>query len=150
MLDKFSDKWSIWGLFFKVEAEITVNSLDGMAEEWMNVFHFTNTNDDGGKIPALYINKNGYFHLYACGSDLTQFNFKLGKKYHIVLQQYQFDDNVIAEIKINGMTIKVTENNQAQSLMGVKLYISDPWHPVAFTSKYGFLENFKVTKYSKY
>ena len=150
LAEKFSDYWSYWGLFFKVEAEITVNFLDN--NEWLNVFHFTYGGDNhvnGYRIPALFINNDKYFYLCVAGFYKTQFNFELGQKYHIVFQQYQLEEKVISEVRIDGEIVGSEENDVAKSFPGMKLYISDPWWP-AFTSNYGLLENFKITKYSKY
>ena len=147
-LEKFSDYWLEWGLLFKVEADITVNSL--ASAQWLNVFHFTiggNFGDswNGNRIPALFID-NIDKNLHLCFTGQFNFNFDLGQKYHILFQQYIFADKVIAEIKIDGNIINSTENNQAKIFPGVKLYIANPWYE-AFTSNYGLLENFKITKY---
>ena len=161
ILEKFSDKWSSWGLYFKVEAEITVNSLFTPPFlppfTWLNVFHFTyngneNVNGTSGyRIPALFVHKDQYFEIYTANDTFypTLFNFEFGKKYHIVLQQYQLEDKVIEEVKIDGNIISSRENIQPKSFPGMKLYISDPWHP-PFISNYGLLENLKVTKYAQF
>ena len=146
-LQKFSDKWSCWGLFFKVEAEITVNS---QYNDWMSVFHFTNNGDQnvqGSRIPAIYIKTNQFFITSDGAFYDALFTFEFEKKYHIVIQQYPVEDKVFAEIKINGEIIHSRENNVAKSFLGVKVYISNPWYQ-AFTSDYGLLENLKITRYS--
>ena len=149
ILEKFSDKWSCWGLFFKVEVEITVNSLVGNG--YWNVFHFTWNGDDGVngyRQPALFVTKENFYLSIAAVNGAT-FDYELGQKYHIVFQQYQLEDKVMAEVKIDGEIIVSEENKLAKSFPGTRLYISDPWWP-SFTSNYGSIENFEITKYSQF
>ena len=76
----------------------------------------------------------------------TRFNFDLGKKYHIKIQQFKDnqDEDTILKIEVNGKIIFLGKNTTPSEFNNVKVYVSDPWlYP--FTSEYGKLENLKYT-----
>ena len=137
----------IWGYLFRVEADITVNGKP--TEEWTSVFHLTIDGDNsnyGDRIPAVFINKDGYFHITSAvngnRNHHKDFYFDYGRKYHLVIQQVEEDDKILYKIEVNGELIESIENKNAQTFRDVKIYFSDPWFNI-FTSDIGLLENIK-------
>jgi hypothetical protein len=61
--DKLSQEYQNWGDEYSIEFDIVVTILPNA--QWLNVFRFTATNENygspGDRIPALFINKAGYF-----------------------------------------------------------------------------------------
>ena len=137
----------IWGYLFRVEADITVNGKP--TEEWTSVFHLTIDGDNsnyGDRIPAVFINKDGYFHITSAvngnRNHHKDFYFDYGRKCHLVIQQVVEDDKILYKIEVNGELIESIENENAQTFRDVKIYFSDPWFNI-FTSDIGLLENIK-------
>ena len=139
-----------WGSIFTVEADITVTKLP--SSNWANIFHFTinkNIGNNGDRIPVVLANKDKYFYI---STDLNgkvdkgtlKFNYDIGKKYHLKIEQFQKDDKVMYQVMINGKTEYSAENTDPKDFENVKVFASDPWHD-AFTSEYGILENFKYS-----
>ena len=123
-----------WGLLYTVEFEITVTNA---GSGWTNVFHFTandNYGDYGDRIPALFINSDGYFHICSAvngNHDFCQnYDFEIGKMYHIIIQQYKGYDGLSYwfEIIVDGELKFQIENTQPKSFSSVTLYTSDPWY----------------------
>ena len=142
-------KYPIWGQYYRVEAEITMYDLPNAT--WLNVFHFTE-NDNccqlGHRIPALMIHQDGYFHICSGVNDIGDYcfdyNFKIGNKYHIVIQQKPENyEAVIYKIIVNNQIIHKVQNIQLKEYTDVHVYVSDPWHS-PFSSEYGLLENFSI------
>ena len=141
--------YSEWGHFYRVEFDITVNVIP---ENWLNVFHFTKSNnnikDYGDRAPAFWIRKDGYFYVASAVSGdknhWFDFQFELGKKYHVLIRQFEdHDEKVIYEIEIDNEVKHSVPNNQALDFTNVILYVSDPWHD-PFSSDYGILENLNL------
>lgn len=141
----------IWGRFYTVEADITVTKIPD--DSWTNVFHFTkgeNLANYGDRIPSVWINK-GAEHFYIASAvsgnkDYKKtFDFDVGKKYHLKIQQIQSGNKIIYEVLVDGNTIHSGENTNPKDFENVKVYVSDPWHD-AFTLEYGVLENFKYSR----
>ena len=144
------DYYPLWSNVYRVEADITVIALPKREE--LNVFHFTQSNsccNMGDRIPAVFVNKAGYFDISSGvnnnGNYIFQYNFTLGKKYHIAIQQYlQIGKNFIYRIEVNGQSVHTAQNYQPNNYTDVKVYASDPWN-IPLSSEYGLLENFKIS-----
>ena len=147
-----------WGKVFTIEFDITVNELfsySSMTETWINVFHFTekcNKENDGDRIPALFIhndNGKGKFLVssYVEGQIKNKdFEFVLGEKYQIKIQQFKDEDNgkFWYQIVSNDEVIEKIENSNPKSYPKVKLYRSSPWL-TPFFSDLGSICNVKIT-----
>ena len=139
-----------WGRLFTVEFDIIVTSH---VSGWTNVFHFTaegNKDNYGDRIPALYIdniNNQGYFHICSAINGnpnyRKNFDFELGKQYHISIKQFMDSGINWFEIIIDGESLFKIKNTQPKSFSSVKLYGSDPWYN-SFTSDLGKICNFKI------
>ena len=139
-----------WGRLYTVEADITVKKIP--TTTWTNIFHFTIKDNHvklGDRIPAVWINKAGYFHISSAVNGnrnfVKDFNFDVGEKYHMKIQQFQRDNKIIYEVLINGKPIHSGENTDPKDFENVKVYVSDPWYN-PFSSEYGVLENFKYSR----
>ena len=144
------DYYPLWSNIYRVEADITVIALPKREE--LNVFHFTQSSaccNMGDRIPAVYVNNAGYFDISSGvnnnGNYKFKYNFTLGKKYHIAIQQYlQIGKNFIYRIEVNGQIVHTVQNYQPNNYTDVKVYASDPWN-IPLSSEYGLLENFKIS-----
>ena len=60
---ELAEEYQNWGDEYSIEFDIVVTTLPNA--QWLNVFRFTATNDNfgspGDRIPALFVNKAGYF-----------------------------------------------------------------------------------------
>ena len=138
-----------WGDLFKIEFSIKVTKLP--TTTWTNVFHFTAHGNDvtryGDRIPALYINKGGFFHVCSAVSGNKNYcknvNFVLGKEYQMTIQQLKVLGKFWYEIIMDSASILKIENSQAQRFSNVKMYTSDPWYP-SFTSDLGSITNIRA------
>ena len=108
------DEFQNWGDEFNIEFSIKVTQLP--SETWTNVFHFTadgNYDNYGDRIPALYINKDGYFQICSAVGNFqnycTKINFVVGKQYQMTIIQWR-NRNLKCwyEITINGTNKRVT------------------------------------------
>ena len=142
-----------WGRLYTVEADITVNKLPSASAVWANIFHFTinkNIGTNGDRIPLVLVNKDKYFYI---STDLNgkvdkgtlKFNYDIGKKYHLKIEQFQKDGKIMYQVMINGKTEYSAENTDPKDFENVKVFASDPWF-TSFTSEYGILENFKYSR----
>ena len=136
-----------WGLLYTVEFEITVTNA---GSGWTNVFHFTANDNNyayGDRIPALFINSDGYFHICSAVNGnknfCQNFDFEIGKQYQIIIKQSIVGGKYWYEILIDGESKFQIENTQPQSFSSVKLYTSDPWYN-SFTSDFGSICNVKI------
>ena len=138
-----------WGDLFKIEFGIKVTKKTPSG--WTNVFHFTANGGDcskyGDRIPAFWINSNGYFHICSAVNGnrnyCKNFNFVLGKHYQVTIKQQILIGNYWYEIVINGVSILKIENKKAKRFSSVKLYASDPWyHP--FSSDLGRISHIQI------
>ena len=143
-----------WGNVYKVEADITVNKMPSI--EWTNVFDFSQNGDFdvyGDRIPAVFINKAGHFHICSGVNGNKNFckdvPFDLRKKYNLKIQQIKENGKTIYEIKINGKIILSTVNTKPMDFDNVKVYVSDPWYN-AFTANIGILSNFQYSSGHSY
>ena len=132
---------------YTVEFDIIITNA---GSGWTNVFHFTangNGPDYGDRIPALWINSDGYFYISSAingHNDSAQNNdFELGKRYQITIQQFIASGTYWYQIIIDGESMLMIENTQPQSFSSVRLYTSDPWYP-SFTSDLGSICNVKI------
>ena len=143
-----------WGDIYSIEFDVVVTKLN---ENWMNVFHFTATNenccDNGDRVPALFINKAGYFHFTTSlndnGNYWKDFTFVLGKTYHVIIQQSKEDNKYWYEIIIDGDSLLREENKSPKTYSTVDLYTSDPWHD-PFSSDFGNVYNLKIQQGGKF
>ena len=138
-----------WGDLFNIEFGIKVTKKP--THVWTNVFHFTargNGHKYGDRIPAFWINRNGYFHICSAISGnlnyCKNFNFVLGKHYQVTIkQQLKEFGKYWYEIVIDSVSILKTENKQAKRFSSVKLYASDPWYN-PFTSNLGIISHIQI------
>ena len=140
-----------WGNLFKVEFDIKITKWPSSV--WTNVFHFTaksNCRYYGDRIPALWINRRGYFHVCSAVNGnknyCKNFNFLLGKQYQVTIQQLKESGNYYYEIIIDGVSILKILNKQAKRFSNVKLYGSDPWYN-PFTSDLGSISHIKTQQF---
>ena len=145
-----------WGNSFSVEFDIQVTKLS--SGDWQNVFHFTASNQEfgenhGDRIPALWINKAGFFLIVSSlndnGNYYTNVDFQLGKTYQFTIQQIKKDGKYWYEIIIDGNSTLKLENNNPLNFSSVYLYASDPWFE-SFTSEFGSICNIKIRFGGKY
>ena len=146
---KLNEQYQNWGNVFSIEFDIMITKLP--ISEWMNVFHFTGTNGNccgiGDRIPALFINKAGYFHFTMAinnnGNYQKNIDFELGKTYHVTIQQSIIGDKFWYEILINDESKLKLENSNPKTFSSVHLYTSDSWYE-SFTSDFGTVCNLKI------
>ena len=149
LLKEFED----WGPYFKVEADITVNKAT--PAECCNVFHFTandnNCCDHGDRIPFLFINEAGHFHVSSSvngnGNYYQNYEYELGKKYHMVIQQCFENGELVYKIMMDDEVFLSEVNSNPLTFELVKLYAGQPWKD-HFDAEYGSLENLKVSNCS--
>ena len=143
-----------WGDIYSIEFDIVVTKLN---DDWMNVFHFTGTNknygDHGDRVPALFINKAGYFHFVTSLNDNANydksFHSELGRTYHVTIQQSKEGNKYWYEIVLDSGSILREQNMNPQTYSTVKLYTSDPWHD-PFSSDFGNVCNVKIQQGGKF
>ena len=133
-----------WDETYSVKFEILVKKLP--TSEWMNVFHFTATNDNccrtGDRIPAVWIHKDGYFHI--CTSLNGDHNkcesvgFELEKTYQVIIKQVRVGTKYWYEIIVDGVSNFKAENKNPLKFSTVSLYGSDSWYD-SFTTEFGSL-----------
>ena len=138
-----------WGDVFSIEFDIVVNKLP--RDEWMNVFHFTATNDNccnnGDRIHAFWVNRGGYFYIISSvnneGNYQKLVNFVLGKIYRVTIRQVKEGSKYFYEIIVDGKSELRTENRNPKSYPTVRLYRSDPWYD-NFSPEFGSICNVKI------
>ena len=137
-----------WGDLFKIEFSIKVTKLP--TTTWANVFHFTAHGNHlryGDRIPALWINKGGFFYVCSAVSGNNNYcknvNFVLGKEYQVTIQQLKESGKYWYEIIIDNVSKLKIENSQAKRFSSVKMYASDPWHN-SFPSDLGSISNIRA------
>ena len=137
-----------WGDLFKINFGIKITKMP--TSVWTNVFHFTAHSDNnkyGDRIPAMWINSHGYFHVCSAVNGnknyYKNFNFVLGKQYQVTIQQLKKSGKFWYEIIIDGISILKLENKQAKRFSNVKLYTSDPWY-YPFTSNLGTISHIQI------
>ena len=138
-----------WGRLFTVEFDLTITNA---GSGWTNVFHFTANVDQGhygDRIPALWIHSAGYFHISSSfngGNYYQNFDFELGKMYHIIIQQYKgLTDDYWFEIIIDDESKFKIQNKFQRSFSNVKFYASNPWLD-PFSSEFGSIGNMTIGK----
>ena len=141
-----------WGAQFKIEFSITVTKTPSSTSGDASIFHFTGTGEnccnEGDRIPAMWINRDGYFHIASSvngnGNYYKNFDFELNNVYQITIQQLKDSSGLYwYEIIIDGVSKEKTENKQVTTYPSVKVYASNPWID-SFTSDLGIISNFKV------
>jgi len=98
----------------------------------------------GGRIPAVFVNKNKYFSIsyHVNGNTHYQhYNYELNTEYHIEISQ-QMKAEAVYSIKVNGETFHEIVNKKPLKFKDVKLYLSDPWHDTF--APFGNLSNLKI------
>ena len=151
-LTKGNHVWSTsdWSDEFKVEFDVVVNK--DLSDTWNSLFHVTTGENTGygGRIPAVFVNKNKYFSIcyHVNGNTNYQhYNYELNTEYHIEMSQ-QMKAEAVYSIKVNGETFHEIVNKKPLKFKDVKLYLSDPWHETFAPS--GNLSNLKIITLSKY
>ena len=89
-----------WGKYFELSLNIWVDSFSGNDDGWSELLRFTATEKDccapGDRIPALFVNSNGYIQLISqVGTDGNFFKnvfIKLKKWIKIEIKQYPTGD----------------------------------------------------------
>ena len=140
-----------WDETYSVKFEILVKKLP--TSEWMNVFHFTATNDNccrtGDRIPAVWIHKDGYFHICTSlngnANACKNIGFELEKTYQVTIKQVKDGRQYFYEIIVDGISKFKEENKKPLKFPTVSLYGSDPWYD-SFTSEFGSLCNFALNQ----
>ena len=125
---------SPWGRQFRVEAEVTINSLPPRGL-WSSIFHFTQGGDrqvPGDRIPMLQLKHTGYFHFASTvsGNRNKTFDYRIeiGKRYRIKIEQKYERWGTMYSIWINGRKVFWTKNHSPQDFRNVKVYTTDPWY----------------------
>ena len=143
-----------WGKYFSIQFDIVVNKLP--KSTWMNVFHFTangNMQQLGDRIPALWINKQGYFSFSTSLNNNKNYwkkiYFKLGQTYHVTIKQSKIRNTFLFEIIFDNESKHKAINLKPQSWSKVHLYTSNPWND-PFTSDFGKVCNLKVRYNGKF
>ena len=156
-LTKGNHVWSTsdWSDEFKVEFDVIVNK--DLSDTWISLFHVTTGENGGygGRIPAVFVNKNKYFHFcYPVNGNTgycQNYNYELNKEYHFEISQ-QMKAEAVYSIKVNGETFHEIVNTTPLKFKDVKLYLSDPWYETF--APFGKLSNLKIiadlTKLSKH
>lgn len=141
------DTFHNWGRDFKVEFDIKV--LSTFTTTWLNVFRMTSIQVAakgpqegdycGKRLPALFINKDGYLHITSSISGgncnhVYNFDYGLNKKYHYEIIQTTDNSNVNTyTVKIDGKVMHGPIVNTEPTLFEeVHLYASDQ-----YTGDYG-------------
>ena len=140
-----------WDQTYSVNFEISVKKLP--TSLWLNVFHFTATNDDvgtnGDRIPGLWINKDGYFHICTSlngnANACKNIGFELEKTYQVTIKQVKDGRQYFYEIIVDGISKFKEENKKPLKFSSVSLYGSDPWYD-SFTSEFGSLCNVAINQ----
>ena len=139
-----------WGHQYTVEFQITVRNNP---PSWMSVFHLTIGNSNGAfgdRIPALYMNPNGYFHFTSAVSEEVNHEFdyyyELNKAYHIKIIQTSSGTYCI---QINKVNVHCLKNNSPRTFEEVFIYVSNPWSD-PFDSSYGELNYLNISDAGKH
>ena len=92
-----------WGKYFEVSLNIWVDSFGGNEDGWSELLRFTATGNDccsaGDRIPALFVQSDGYIHL--TGQVGTNGNFfknvyiKLKKWIKLKIKQYPAENGKV-------------------------------------------------------
>ena len=133
-----------WGQTYSVNFEILVKKLPPSL--WLNVFHFTATNDNccgtGDRIPAVWIHKDGYFHICTSlngnANACKYIGFELEKTYQVTIRQVKDGRQYFYEIIVDGISRFKEENKKPLKFSTVSLYGSDSWYD-SFTTEFGSL-----------
>ena len=122
---KVLQEFQNWGKLYSVEFEITVTNP---GSGWTNVFQFA-PGIGGGRIPAFFINSDGYFHICSAVSDnknyCYNFFFELEKQHQITIKQFNSSGKYWYEIIIDGESKIKKENTQPKSFASVNFYASN-------------------------
>ena len=142
--------WSTtnWNSEFKIEFDIRVKTE--LPNKWQNIFHLTTglDNGEGGRLPAVWANKEKYFHICNHVNGNTNYcksflDYKLNQLYHFEISQEKFNGIVTYKIIVDGVILHEGPNTAPfEPQSEVKLYLSDPWYE-SF-GPYGTLYNFKI------
>ena len=131
-----------WGSTFKVEFDIIAfKAKTGLT----NVLHLTTGESCPSffchRIPSVYINQWGQFHIYTSFGKRTVYKFEDGQKYHFAIEQTLEDGIVMYKVIVDGQVVHSEQNNKPEDFNNVMAYVSDPWDPTFD----GCLENLKLT-----
>ena len=141
-----------WGEEYLVEFDINIKRYLPTSIQWVNVFHFSNGNNVGGRgnrIPGMWINKRKFLHFISTVNREPQhrydfLNFELNKNYHIIIQQTKDKESkkTTYEIWINGELKHSALNHTPEKYDVITLYLSDEWYP-SF-GDFGEVSNFRA------
>ena len=139
-----------WGKEFTIEFDLVIKSLNThFTGEWQNIFHLTigpNYGTFGTRIPALFLNKNGYLRFRSQLGDQSNYWFtfyiELNKNYSVKIAQQQIEGKHIFSITINGHVVNSVQNLKPMSFQKVLVYLSDPFFETFGPS--GTLSNLKI------
>ena len=92
-----------WGKYFEVSLNIWVDSFSGNEDGWSELLRFTATGKDccsaGDRIPALFVNSDGYIHLTSqLGTDGNFYKnvyVKLKKWIKLEIKQYPAENGKV-------------------------------------------------------
>ena len=92
-----------WGKYFEVSLNIWVDSFSGNEDGWSELLRFTATGKDccssGDRIPALFVNSDGYIHLTSqVGTDGNFYKnvyVKLKKWIKLEIKQYPAENGKV-------------------------------------------------------
>jgi hypothetical protein len=148
---RLAKKFQNWGDVYVIKFQIVVTKMP--TSLWTSVFHLTGTNenccDHGDRIPAFWINSNGYFSIESSvnnnGNYWKHIPIELGKTYQVTIQQVKDGKKYWYEIIINGDSKLKVENKKPLTFSNVDLYGSDPWHH-SFSSDFGSFCNVEINR----
>ena len=140
-----------WSLTFTVR----LLDLSALSGEYSGIIHLTE-NGNGGpygdRTPLVNLKKvSEAFHLELASAINSQDKFwlsahvmKVGESTHVEIhQRYVSGGNYRFFVKINGQEVYSIINRDARQFYNVKVYASDPWHPVSP----GYIKNLEVTNF---
>ena len=128
-----------FGPAFKIDLKFKLKNLPN---EWASIFHITIGNNGGTKgdrYPALFVNKNSYFHFTTCIDDTDNYHKNYDRlsstyqnqMYDVTIQQKLIDGKYLYQVIVDGQLFVSKENTKPLVIDEAKLYLSDPWYDAA-------------------
>ena len=88
-----------WGKYFEVSLNIWVDSFSGNEDGWSELLRFTATGKDccssGDRIPAIFVNSDGYIHLDGYFHFSKIVYIKLKKWIKLEMRQYPAENGKV-------------------------------------------------------
>ena len=118
---------------------------------FVNILHLTdkdrNTRSYGGRIPAVWLNANGAFHIECSKNNTGNRGYSLpapqvGKWTQITFIQENLSGKLRYRLLMDGVEKYNIENPQDEPFNNVRVYASDPW----FNGQPGYIKNLSVKK----